>query len=97
MIKAIKTKFTKGTWKVRDDGHGLIFVEVKKGLGMIIGRKNEQNIANAHLIAAAPEMYAAITLAKVTLDNLWKKTGSLGCKAEIESIDDVLSKARGEK
>ena len=96
-----EAKFTKGEWRVNKLGShhnnsNLEHIEIcYSDIGECICDTVYEE-SDAHLIAAAPEMYAALTLAKVTLANVWKNTGSLGCKAEIESIDEVLAKARGE-
>lgn len=85
-----EAKFTKGEWKIQDDGYGMIGVILKKGLGILIGRKSKETQANAHLIAAAPEMY----------DLLERLTSHDNCKKDIIHLfgeaDNLLAKARGE-
>lgn len=46
--------------------------------------------ANAHLIAAAPELYEALLLAKSWLE------GWASADAELATIEEALAKARGE-
>lgn len=84
-----KPKFTKGPWVARThDGelkHAVIYLN---GGGFDISNCPDC-VANAHLIAAAPDMYDA--LASIENDGnqvpawLWDK------------IQDTLAKARGEK
>lgn len=85
-----EAKFTKGEWKIQDDGHGMIGVILKKGLGILIGRKSKETQANAHLIVAAPEMY----------NLLERLTSHDNCKKDIIHLlgeaDNLLAKARGE-
>ena len=88
------TKFTKGVWDWSHDECTSSMIQIDSDIGCSICRLQSED--DAQLIAAAPEMYAALTLARLTLSNVWKNTGSLGCKAEIESIDETLAKARGE-
>ncbi len=90
-------KFTKGEWPVESN---LLDVTVWNGEGDRIcdtgNRYFSQNINNAHLIAAAPEMYEML-----------KKVIEISCgNNEIEVADDLvnisneietlLAKARGE-
>lgn len=83
-----EVKFTKGPWKVQDDGYGLIGVALRNGFGVLIGHKNKETIANAHLIAAAPEMYEMLIQLQVE--------GGLGI-ARHRQIDRLLKKSRGEQ
>jgi len=84
------TKFTKGPWEVDngariycDDLTGSIVAEA---CGFeFVSRCKEEEIANAHLIAAAPEMYAM-------LDDLRQYVGD----ESREEIEELLAKARGE-
>jgi len=54
--------YTKGEWRIHnlDDFNGYD-IETKSGIsiGSIIG-KREQDLANAHLIAASPDLYEAL-------------------------------------
>lgn len=64
----------------------------------IQGGTPEQTAANAHLIAAAPEMYELLELGSVILTDI--VTGSLSVDNEIERLkirmDELLAEARGE-
>jgi hypothetical protein len=57
--------------------------------------------ANAHLIAAAPELYAALEAASDTLDACGRDTiGTPTCdffRMQVDECNAVLAKARGEK
>lgn len=63
---------------------------------LIIDSNDEESRANAHLIAAAPEMYRELEVARDMLNNLFKNIGSLGCRSEANRIDLLLAEARGE-
>ena len=92
--------YTSGSWKVikdygceegKPDELELVFHSIRTESGEIIastwGRPHE---ANAHLIAAAPDMYEALeNLLDVLPDGEWSNT-----KAEIVG---VITKARGDK
>lgn len=90
----METKFTKGEWKIQDDGYGLIGVILKKGLGILIGRKSKETQANAHLISAAPEMYKMLDTIRCFLNEDGLQTN--GLSKEIAKIPELLDKARGE-
>ena len=83
-----EAKFTKAPWKIQDDGYGLIGVLFRKGYGVLVGHKDNESISNAHLIAAAPEMYEMLIQLQIE--------GGLGI-ARHRQIDRLLSKARGEQ
>lgn len=90
-----EAKFTKAPWKIQDDGYGLIGVLFRKGYGVLVGHKDNESISNAHLIAAAPEMYEYI-------DGLYKTIGLNGGVIELDEYDfdilgKLLAKARGEQ
>lgn len=87
-----EAKFTKGEWDIigidssyavlrRDTGYGICSTTMKE----------EQDLTNAHLIAAAPEMY----------NLLERLTSRDNCKKDIVHLlgeaDNLLAKARGEK
>lgn len=78
-------KFTKGTWKIAhiDDKYHVLKFET--GFGICNTVMNEDaDLQNAHLIAAAPEMYKF-------LDDLANGRGV------DYPIEQLLAKARGEK
>jgi len=87
-------KFTKGPWMAwQPRGDESVPVRTD-GLGITIAYAHQGAItnarANAHLIAAAPELYDACCEALIMLKHL-NVTGSL-----IDQVDSALAKARGE-
>ena len=52
-------------------------------------------MANAHLIAAAPDLYEALELARKVIAARWGMEGSFPT-AELHQIESALAKARGE-
>lgn len=95
-----KAKFTTGPWHVWADGAEL--VGDKKcfmpfgGCGCcespwMNGKTAVEKQANANLIAAAPDLYAALEMIVLSADY----HGELGDR-ERETADAALSKARGE-
>ena len=82
--------FTKAPWKIQDDGYGLIGVLFRKGYGVLVGHKDNESISNAHLIAAASEMYEELQ----EVSN-WLNT-QLGMGEWHKDIEKLLAKARGE-
>lgn len=88
-----EAKFTKGPWVARGSTPSRIygmFRADKEVLVAACGSVIEQAGANAHLIAAAPEMY--MMLEKVLIE--YKEM--LGMSPEIDEIEQLLAKARGE-
>lgn len=96
-----ETKWTPGEWKltfdpefayVRADHHGQVSKSYRGGPNPEFNAANE---ANARLIAAAPELYAA-------LDELFREamkamtTGNSNLAVAHERARSALSKARGE-
>ena len=120
-------KFTGGEWKVADGtqiGEQILFIHNPelKSKGKVICRLtrvvdthiplSEQDIANAHLIAAAPEMYAMLEAAQKEIANLIDEVNDQRlsrvnsssetqpdlCDQEtVHEIQKLLSKARGEQ
>lgn len=85
-----ETKFTKGEWQVSGDG-----LNVNSGGCRVARAYSGSNIAyvqparaNAHLIAAAPEMY------KLLEDYLMKCNFVYG--ENYDEVEELLKKARGE-
>ena len=82
-----EAKFTKGPWIAQTHGgevkHAVIYLN---GGGFDISRCPD-SVANAHLIAAAPEMYFLLEKLRAHYNF------SEYCEKE---IDDTLAKARGE-
>lgn len=83
-----KAKFTKGEWSVYGD-----WAIKRKGTTEILasfeerGFNNQEGFANAHLIAAAPEMYAMLKDIAERYPN---------SRHIYEPINNLLAKARGE-
>lgn len=85
-----EAKFTKGEWQY-EDGWGAVYTPE----GFMVCEFTESNTRehkdyNAHLIAAAPEMY--VMLEKVLVE--YKEM--LGMSPEIDEIEQLLEKVRGE-
>lgn len=89
-------KFTRGEWRIRGDEIGIADSSDTQSYGMMnfichvdtydFGK--EQSEANAHLIAAAPEMYELLEYIKQYHC----------CDSDLcNSIIELLAKARGEK
>lgn len=105
----METKFTKGPWKAFQNEVGSWEVNCRTSEGGDIGRyspticsiwdvtytelNNKLQKPNAHLIAAAPEMYEMLEeISHVLGHNL-----STNHKIYIKSISELLAKARGEQ
>ncbi len=95
-----KVKFTNGEWEVVDGtlvGEQVLFVHVKgKGVVCRLTRQvgthiplSDEDKANAHLIAAAPEMYYLLEKIAVSMECFHG--------VDTESTFNLLAKARGEK
>lgn len=89
-----ETKFTKGEWRRSISANGCNHVKCdgrRNGGYIIASTCGSDEAANAHLIAAAPEMY----------DLLERLTDHNNCKKDIIHLlgeaDNLLAKARGEK
>jgi len=90
-----EAKFTKGEWTVNDEG-GLIEINSMSGtVGTVWGfdpdhtgcNISEESHCNAHLIAAAPDMYAMLE----------KLTQPYGMEDfSHDEVEQLLAKARGE-
>jgi hypothetical protein len=99
----MKTKFTEGEWSASQikingkavDGtwsvglNGFLIADVTSG--PTFGVVNDIQKANAHLIAAAPNMYAMLEAIAINMH----KTNS-GSIQDILTIESLLAKARGE-
>ena len=80
-------KFTKGEWCIRTSKQ----MQAKCIMHYVNGGKMplSEGIANANLITCAPEMYRALNdIVKLGLDD--------DCKINIDSLKQLLAKARGE-
>ena len=98
-----EAKFTKGEWKVHSIGSQFAVGPLSNADDQSNGMMNvatwiekfdyfteEQSLANAHLIAAAPEMYSE-------LEELSGIIRRMGVESASDRIDHLLAKARGEK
>lgn len=87
-----EAKFTKGEWIAREDecscvGDFEVVANIEDDGAYDLIAENIQDEADAHLIAAAPEMYAA--LESILMD--WNCEPS-----DIDWLESLLAKARGE-
>lgn len=89
-----EVKFSNGPWTPcmcnNDDMQVTFFGVVISGVYHQIGSGNE-NRANAHLIAAAPEMYEAMQEFVDRVDR-----GEVRSTATYNKFNSILAKARGE-
>ncbi|CAM0013893.1 hypothetical protein VPHK375_0077 [Vibrio phage K375] len=82
-----EAKFTKGPWVARGKTPSRIYGMQRKDKEVIVaatGSVINEAGANAHLIAAAPEMYEFLESLQLDVDNDYKR-------------DEILAKARGEQ
>ena len=94
------TKFTPGPWVVKSNGHyfdiGQDYKHACKEVPVYptacIGVPHELE-DNAHLIAAAPELYEALESARTWVDDCGAQAG---LQHILDEIDAALAKARGE-
>ncbi|AUR94931.1 hypothetical protein NVP1199A_65 [Vibrio phage 1.199.A._10N.286.55.C10] len=80
-------KFTKGPWVARGKTPSRIYGMQRKDKEVIVaatGSVINEAGANAHLIAAAPEMYEFLESLQLDVTNDYKR-------------DEILAKARGEQ
>lgn len=96
--EAEKAGWTPGPWRF-NESHALIENVNGKGRGIAeLSSLSDEDIANACLIAAAPEMYEALKLASLFLDHLKASFSHGVCEhtqAMMDDIKRVLSKAEG--
>ena len=98
-------KFTKGEWALFEDRVGIIDRSDSQSYGMMneiayidmYDHGKEQGIANAHLIAAAPEMYAMLKKLRDDIDSVIVAEGHYFEDSDLDRIDQLLAEARGEK
>jgi len=92
-----ESKHTKGPWDLLEDTDGSILIKTKgagsfREVAVILSDVpvTEHDWANAHLIAAAPDLF-------VTLEALFNNGELRGLGvAEIEEVQNLLKKAKGE-
>tara|TARA_R110000772_G_scaffold225533_1_gene336162 strand:+ start:330 stop:647 length:318 start_codon:yes stop_codon:yes gene_type:complete len=104
----METKFTKGPWTVRDFGphdnnSELTRLEINYGIDQECICDTVYELPDAHLIAAAPELYEELTEAAagmtVILDEYRDKIRPhwvVSMEEDIARFSAVLAKARGE-
>ncbi len=90
----METKFTPGPWDNNKWNSHEHQISALGGTVALVSHSHsliseDSADANAHLIAAAPEMYAALSKAKVYI-------GDCGLPDLIEEVAAALKKARGE-
>lgn len=92
------TKHTPGPWHV-GCGRASHIVYAADGYAVADAKtfhlKHESADANARLIAAAPDMLAALELAKSIVERLWPFEFDYEREAE-KAINDAIAKAKGE-
>ena len=90
-----EAKFTKGEWRrhYSPNGQEYVICDGRRNGGYAVASLSGSNSkANAHLIAAAPEMYAMLDAAISYMDG-----GSVeGFVYHYQEIKQLLAKARGE-
>mgnify|MGYP001594071416 CR=1 FL=1 len=89
-----EARFTKGRWVVSSDsgysGHTVLRNDTGYGVCQTVLRE-EQDLINAHLIAAAPEMYEM-------LESIYESKALNGEDDDVmNEIKAILAKARGGK
>jgi len=106
----MKAKFTKGEWRCCDGtkfGEQVLFVDVKNKSAVVCRLTKQVNkntilspedIANAHLIAAAPDMYNLLQkfLPMDEDGNGWDFQYNEGSEHLGKEVINLLKKARGE-
>ncbi len=88
---------TKGEWEVKTEkGGGTAIVSGGQTIASLYWFESEGMIANAHLIAAAPDCYEALKESKAQL-KLWIKDhgDDIATLEAINLIDKALAKAEG--
>lgn len=95
------TKFTKGPWVKDRRGESLIGANSDPvcvwGCGLSNAQKNDERVANSHLIASAPDMYKLLELFIPTdEDGNGNFTYDDGSEYLGEQVELILAKARGE-
>lgn len=95
-----KLRATPGPWSVRKHGYPIITDDAKnKWIATIhsVEPENEVREANAHLIAAAPELYEALEeLCRYANDSNDCQYGTLSTRLVKDIAEAALAKARGE-
>ena len=86
-------KWTPGPWKKREGAEWIIDGAVDYGRVASVGLGRRDVIANAHLIAAAPDLYTALEelLGAYTID-----AGEVDRRLARKDAENALRKARGQ-
>lgn len=97
-----ETKFTPGPWGISQwPSSGAIYgVSSNKGLVCCIDKASECQEANTHLIAAAPDLYAACERAlshMKAMREVFQIPMIDPMKSAIEGMESALKKARGDQ
>ncbi len=97
--------FTKGPWVKCNRNESLVGINGKNVMiyncGLSGGNKTVESVANASLIASAPDMYKSLERQRIGLVNLIDlnlivESQFESVRHEISLIDNELSRARGE-
>ncbi len=87
------SKHTQGPWTIREPFQGSYSVEPSVAwLGSSSSHTRGENLANANLIAAAPDMLEALELALSNMD----ETGGSLAHEHYEQVEAVIRKAKSE-
>ena len=99
-----KEKFTPGKWEVADASNGELWICANRSdvIASVYGNSGNVGNANAHLIAAAPEMYEALSDVQDVLRGICQSCDtpdSIRIKLEplIYRGEAIQKKARGEE
>jgi hypothetical protein len=88
-----ETKFTPGPWEYKQTS-GYDYGSTTYWLPGICTNVDKE--ANAHLIAAAPDLYAACEQLLMDEDSISERTDLVSTCESLEKIKAALAKARGE-
>ena len=95
-----EAKFTKGEWVSHDKRPYCNGFSIFAGSQYVAFVGDSDNVTecetNAHLIAAAPEMYEMLSSLRDGIENVIESEGWYFEDATLDSIDSLLAKARGE-
>lgn len=98
----METKFTKGPYNMERVHNGWVFSGLDGAYDICVirdcnGDRNGQNTANANLIAAAPDLYAALDMLQANLAE-YIAINNLGAMLNQDMVNAIsaLKKARGE-
>ena len=88
------SKHTAGPWRIQESfvNNGqrwsILFRDDSKWLASVLHNNNDESMANAKLMAAAPELLEA-------LESLLEQTRQYGHTAEITAAEAAIAKAKG--